>query len=98
MWEDEYAEKPETLGTQRRKAAPTCFWEERSWSRALVHGEDNVGVGPKDGADRVKRNMKKWYEVKARAVFGRDADGDQDIAGFMPDGTLWEGRSRGEGR
>lgn len=79
-WEEGFTEKLETLGIHRGKAAPTCFWDEGPRARALVHGDDFVAVGPKEGVNRVRRNMKKWPRIEVRALLGRDADDDRDAA------------------
>lgn len=41
------AEKLEAWSMQRGKAAPTCFFDEASRARALVHGDDFVVTGPR---------------------------------------------------
>lgn len=71
--EEAYTEKLETLGTRRRKAAPTYFFDELSRTRASVHSDDFMVAGPKMGVER------EWFEVKVRFVLGREADDDKDI-------------------
>lgn len=52
--------------------------------RALVQGDDFIVAGPKKGVDRVKRNMKKRYAVKVRAVLGGDANNEIKVLVLGP--------------
>lgn len=66
--------------TGEGRAAPKCFLDGGSQTRSRVHGGDFVVAGPTGGVGRVKKSMKAWCEVKVRAVLGRDAGDDKDIA------------------
>lgn len=59
--------------------APRCFWDEGSQTRALVHGVHFEVTVPTWGVCNGSKCMKDRYEVKVRAVLGRDAKGDKDI-------------------
>lgn len=74
--------KLETLGLQRRQAAPTCFFDESSRARALAQSDDFVVAGVKDGTvsvNRGKSKTKERYDVKVWASLGRGADDNHDV-------------------
>jgi len=78
-WEDDYAEKLATEGLSRGKAAPTCFWNEATGVRALVHGDDFVVAGARSEVRHIRSKMEEWYEVKIRAVLGHGPKDDNEI-------------------
>lgn len=69
----------EMLGMQRGNAASTCFFDEVSQTRALVHGDDFAAAGPNNCMQRVQGKMMEWYDVNVRFVFGKEADDDEEV-------------------
>ena len=78
-WEDDYAEKLESIGFLRWKAAPTVFRHPGWKVRVVVHGDDFTVTGKQQHLDMVKTAMREWYIITVKGVMGPDAGDCKDM-------------------
>lgn len=64
VWEEDFAEKLQTLGVRSAGRLLRCSWDAGYRTRALVHTDDFVVAGLKEGVDRVQRSMHTLYEAR----------------------------------
>ena len=78
-WEDDYAEKLESIWFLRVKAAPTVFHHPGWKVRIVVHGDDFTVTGKQQHLDMVKTAMREWYIITVKGVMGPDAGDCKDM-------------------
>ena len=78
-WEDDYAEKLESIGFLRGKAAPTVFHHPVWKVRIVVHGDDFTVTRKQQHLDMVKTAMREWYIITVKGVMGPDAGDCKDM-------------------
>ena len=78
-WEDEYAEKLESIGFFRGKAAPTVFYHPEWEVRIVVHGDDFTTIGKQVHVDKVKKAMQEWYIITVKGVMGPKPEDCKDM-------------------
>ena len=78
-WVDDNAEKLESTGFLRGKAAPTVFHFPGSKVRIVVHGDDFTVTGKQQHLDMVKTAMREWYIITVKGVMGPDAGDCKDM-------------------
>jgi hypothetical protein len=60
-------------------AAPTAFWQERTGTRCVVHGDDFTFVGYPEALKEIRRKMEEWYEIKVRGWLDGKGGGDEEV-------------------
>ena len=99
-WEKDYADKLETRGLVRGKAAPTVFWNPVDGTIAFVHGDDFVFLGEDEKLKEARRAMEEWYQIKVKAVLGPEAGDDKEavvlgrVVRWTADGVEYEADPR----
>ena len=78
-WEDDYAEKLESIGFLLGKAAPTVFHHPGWKVRIVVHGDDFTVIGKQQHLDMVETAMREWYIITVEGVMDPDAGDCKDM-------------------
>ena len=75
-WEDDYAEKLQSIGFSRGVGAPTVFYHQAMDVRVVVHGDDFTFSGVRRELEKVKAKMADWYDIKIRGIMG---SGEEEV-------------------
>jgi hypothetical protein len=78
-WEDDYVAKFRDAGFAQGKASPTVFFNPKTKTRCVVHGDDFTFLGLISQVDDIISKMASWYEIKVRGKM----TGFQDSAETM---------------
>ena len=78
-WETDYADNLQAIGSRRGRAAPTAFVNLEKGVRLVVWGDDFTFLGRDRDLKEAAEQMKKWYEIKVRAMLGPEAGDDKDV-------------------
>jgi hypothetical protein len=78
-WEDDYAEKLESIGFCRGRAAPTVFYHPKWKVRVVVHGDDFTMIGKQVFLNKIEKAMREWYIITVKGTMGPKAEDCKDL-------------------
>ncbi len=79
-WEEDFAKRLAGIGFVRGRAASTVFFRKATGCRCVVHGDDFTFLATEEEEGRkIVEDMKKWYEIKLRAVLGDEEQDDKKV-------------------
>ncbi len=58
----------EEIGFARGNGYPSVFSHKGTGVTVLVHGDDDVSVGEKEGLDWMKKDLERKYEIKTQRI------------------------------
>ena len=79
-WEKDFSAKLQEIGFRKGRAAPTVFWNERSCTSCVVHGDDFTFLGFRDELKKIEEYLRLHYEIKVRAMVGEAAVDDKEVS------------------
>ena len=77
-WEKNFSDKLLEAGFKKGKSSPTAFFRSRTDCRLVVHGNDFTFLCWEDEASNIIEDMKRWYDIKVRAVLGGGPNDDEE--------------------
>jgi len=78
-WENDFAERLESIGFVRGKSATTVFFNPTTSTRCVVHGDDFTFLGYDIDLKDVAARMREWYEIKVRGTIGDEPGDDSEM-------------------
>ena len=87
-WEEDFAERLQSIGFERGKSAPTTFFRRSTGCRCVVHGDDFTFCGLGEDLRWIRGLMESWFEIKVRGVLGPDP-GDQKEVTILGRKVVW---------
>jgi hypothetical protein len=78
-WESFYAEKLVDVGFARGDACGVVFYHPCRDLSCVCHGDDFTFVGEEVELNWIADEMKKWFEIKVRAILGPEEKDDKEV-------------------
>ena len=89
-WEVDYSGKLGGAGMQKGSSSPNVFYDSKTKTRCVVHGDDFTFLGYPDELEIMKKRMSEWYDIKVRGELS-GTPGSQEVVTLLNRTITWRG-------